>query len=116
MTVSGPLNIPSGVIINGTLGRTCPEYVNLYVPNVTFSSTEDVTLPVTGSISDTREWVVETPTTICLENGAFDVRHGRFPLPSADLTGATISGVTETIKFLACKECPEPEEEEESNA
>lgn len=115
VTVSGPLNIPSGVIINGTLGRTCPEYVNLYVPNVTFSSTEDVTLPVTGSISDTREWVVETPTTICLEQGAFDVRHGRFPLPSADLTGATISGVTSTIKFLACKECLE-EEEEESNA
>lgn len=115
VSVSGPLNV-SDVILTGTLGRTCQQYVNLYVPNVTFSSTEDVTLPVTGSISDTREWVVETPTTICIEQGAFDVRHGRFPLPSADLTGATISGVTETIKFLACKECPETVEEEESNA
>lgn len=115
VTVSGPLNV-SNVILNGTLGRTCQQYVNLYVPNVTFSSNGNVTLPVTGSIADTREWVVEMPTTICLEQGAFDVRHGRFPLPSADLTGATISGVTETIKFLACKECPEPEEEEESNA
>ncbi len=115
VTVSGPLNVPD-VILTGTLGRTCQQYVNLYVPNVAFSSTEDVTLPVTGSIVDTREWAVEMPTTICLEEGAFDVRHGRFPLPSADLTGATISGVTSTIKVLGCKECPEPEEEEESNA
>ena len=113
VTVSGPLNVPD-VILTGTLGRTCQQYVNLYVPNVTFSSNGNVTLPVTGSIADTREWVVEIPTTICLEQGAFDVRHGRFPLPSVDLTGATISGVTSTIKFLACKECPEPEEEEET--
>ncbi len=112
VTVSGPLNVPD-VILTGTLGRTCQQYVNLYVPNVTFSSNGNVTLPVTGSIADTREWVVEIPTTICLEQGAFDVRHGRFPLPSADLTGATISGVTSTIKVLGCKECPEPEEEEE---
>ena len=113
LTVSGPLNIASGVTITGTFGRTCPEYVNLYVPSVTFSSAQDVSLPVTGTITDTRECYVDVPTTICLEEGAFDVRQGRFPLPSADLTGATISGVTSTIKFLACKECPEPEEEEE---
>lgn len=115
ISVSGPLEVEN-VIIEGALGRTCPEYVNLYVPSVTLSSTQDVSLPVSGTISDTRECYVDMPTTICLEEGAIDVRHGRFPLPSADLTGATISGVTSTIKILGCKECPEPEEEEEPNA
>lgn len=115
ISVSGPLEVEN-VIIEGALRRTCPEYVNLYVPSVTLSSTQDVSLPVSGTISDTRECYVDMPTTLCLEEGAIDVRHGRFPLPSVDLTGATISGVTSTIKVLGCKECPEPEEEEEPNA
>lgn len=116
VSVSGPLDIESGVRIEGTLNRDCPQYAIANGIPITLSTTTDVTIPVTGTISDTRECYVDMPTTICLENGAIDVRHGRFPLPSVDLTGATISGVTSTIKVLGCKECPEPEEEEEPNA
>lgn len=113
VSVSGPLDIESGVRIEGTLTRDCPQYAVANGIPITLSSTQDVTLPVSGTISDTRECYVDIPTTICLEEGAIDVRHGRFPLPSVDLTGATISGVTSTIKVLGCKDCPEPEEEEE---
>ena len=113
VSVSGPLDIESGVRIEGTLTRDCPQYAVANGIPITLSSTQDVTLPVSGTISDTRECYVDIPTTICLEEGAIDVRHGRFPLPSVDLTGATISGVTSTIKVLGCKECPAPEEEDE---
>lgn len=113
VTVSGPLSISSGVSINGKLRRSCPQYALLNGVPVSLTSEQPVSLDVTGTITDSRECYVDVPTELCYENGWLDVEQARVPFPSVDLTGATISGTTATIKYVACADCPEPEEEEE---
>lgn len=114
VTVSGPLSISSGVSINGKLRRSCPQYALLNGVPVSLTTAQPVSLGVSGTITDTRECYVEVPTSITWGTGWFDVDQDDVPFPGIDLTGATISGTTDTIKYVACKECPEPEEEEES--
>lgn len=113
ITVSGPLSVSSGVSISGKLSRSCPQYVNVYIPSVSLSTSSAISLPVSGTISDTRVCYVDMPQSICCEEGWFDVEQARVPFPSVDLTGATISGTTSTIKYVACADCPETEEEGE---
>lgn len=116
VTVSGPLSISSGVSINGKLRRSCPQYALLNGVPVSLTSTTPVSLGVSGTITDTRECYVEVPTSITWGTGWIDVDQEEVPFPGIDLTGATISGITDTITYLACKDCPEPEEEEEEAA
>lgn len=113
VTVSGPLSISSGVSIRGTLSRDCPQYARGYVEGVSLTTSSAVSLPVTGTISDTRVCYVDIPTELCYGNGWLEIEQARVPFPSVDLTGATISGTTATIKYVACADCPESEEEEE---
>ena len=113
VTVSGPLSISSGVSINGKLRRSCPQYALLNGVPVSLTTAQPVSLGVSGTIPDTRECYVEGPTTITWGSGWFDVDQDDVPFPGIDLTGATISGITDTITYLACKDCPESEEEEE---
>ena len=114
VTVSGPLSISSGVSINGKLRRSCPQYALLNGVPVSLTTAQPVSLGVSGTITDTRECYVEVPTTITWGSGWFDVDQDDVPFPGIDLTGATISGITDTITYLACKDCPEPEDEEEA--
>jgi len=111
VTVSGPLDISSGVEIHGLLDHEAPQYALLNGVPVSLSGS--VSIDVTGTISDTRQCYVDVPTSLLCEEGWIDVDMDRIALPSVDLTGATISGITETITYLACADCPEPEEEEE---
>lgn len=116
VTVSGPLDIRSGVILRGILGRDCPEYV--YLDGIPVSVTGNAELGLVGGIEDNRECYVDVPSEICWGDKDHDwveVEVGRVPLPGVDLTGATITGITDTIKYLACKECPEEEEEENAS-
>ena len=113
VTVSGPLSISSGVSINGKLRRSCPQYALLNGVPVSLTTAQPVSLGVSGTITDTRECYVEVPTSITWGNGWFDVDQDDVPFPGIDLTGATISGVTDTIKYVACADCPETEEGEE---
>lgn len=113
VTVSGPLSVSSGVTIRGSLSRDCPQYARGVLEGVTLSSSGSVSLPVTGTITDSRECYVDVPTELCYENGWLNVEQARVPFPSVDLTGATISGTTATLKYVACADCPESEEEEE---
>lgn len=115
VTVSGPLSISSGVSIAGELVYACTHYVEGVISNVPISS-GNVSLGVSGTIHDTRECYVTVPTEITWGSGWIDVDQEEIPFPGIDLTGATISGITDTITYLACKDCPEPEEEEEEAA
>lgn len=107
VTVSGPLNISSGVTISGDLTRTCPQYARGVITGASVSGS--VSLPVSGSIVDSKICQYQTPTSLELEEGAITLETVRVALPSVDLTGATISGTTATIKYVGCKECPEGE-------
>ena len=113
VSVSGMLSIPTGVTLRGTLARDCPQYARGVLEGVTLSSSGSVSLPVTGTVTDSRTCYVDIPSTLCFEEGAIEIEPVRIALPSVDLTGATITGTTTTIKYVACADCPEPEEDEE---
>lgn len=113
VTVSGPLSIASGVYIRGQLISDYPLKATGTIPNVSLSTAEDVSLALSGSIVNNQRCYVDVPTAIRWGSGWFDVDLDEVPFPGIDLTGATISGVTDTITYLACKDCPEPEDGEE---
>lgn len=116
VTVSGPLSISSGVYIRGQFIPDYPMKATGTIPNVSLSTAQDVELGLSGSIVDNRTCTVPVPTSIKWGDEDYpwvDIDTARVPFPGIDLTGATISTVTDTITYLACADCPEPEEEEE---
>lgn len=115
LTVSGPLNLTTGVTLSGTMSRQCAQYAKM--EGVSFSGTNsNVSLDLLGNVVDNRTCSVMLPHSIKWgdsQNPWVYIGVDTIPIPGVDLTGATISGVTSTIKVLGCKECPAPEEEEE---
>ena len=116
LTVSGQLNLQSGVTLSGNMTRQCAEYAEGVISGVPLSTTTDVSLNLSGAIVDNRICTVKVPTGVCQRYEDYPwiwLVTEPVPFPGVDLTGATISGTTSTIKYLACAECLEPEEEEE---
>ena len=113
VTVSGPLSIASGVYIRGQLIPDYPLKATGTIPNVSLSTAQDVELRLSGTIENNQICEVSVPHSLCFDEGWFDVDQDDVPFPGIDLTGATISGVTDTIKYVACADCPETEEGEE---
>lgn len=113
VTVSGPLSIASGVYIRGQLIPDYPLKATGTIPNVSLSTAQDVELRLSGTIENNQICEVSVPHALCFDEGWFDVDQDDVPFPGIDLTGATISGVTDTIKYVACADCPETEEGEE---